>query len=192
MSQNFHDTKQKVLHAVIQLLAQGKSKLSMSQIAMETGVSKSTLYHFFENKKDLFQQVVFFIFEQMTAEIETIAEKDIEPKEKLQLMMNTCISFADRETSVTHFVFQQVFENDTHMLQEIHTMREHMKSFFVETLREGMEKGIFRQKDIAKTAEIVVGYIDFIALRSALPSCTPEKDISVFDLSSHLLTLLTP
>ena len=184
------NTKSKILHTAITLLAQGETKLSMSQIAATTGISKSALYHFFASKKDLFQEVVFFIFEQLITEIERIAQEKTDPKEKMWRMMMACIACSQTESTVTHFLFQQVFQNDQNVLKKIHTMREQLKSFFTKTLEEGMRQGIFRKQEVDKTSEIVVGYLDFIALRSALPCPKSEEHISAESLCKHLLAMV--
>lgn len=186
------NTRDHILQTVIRLLTEGKAHLSMAQIAKESDISKSALYYFFENKKELFQEVILFIFGHLIQKIEQISAQDLPPRQKLQSMMQECTNCAEKENSVTHFIFQQVFENDQEMIEKMTSMREQLKSFFSHVLQQGQEKESFRSFHIEKTAEIMVGYIDFIALRSALPQSKNHPPIPTAQLCDHLLDFLLP
>lgn len=185
------DTREKILQSVIKMLTEGTSNFSMAQIARVTGVSKSSLYHFFSGKKDLFQAVIVFIFEQLIHDIEKVyTSQDFSPVKKLTSMVEVFIEYAESEHLVSHFIFQQIFENDTEMLKKIFSMREYMKSFFTEVLAEGVTQNAFHTHNTAKSAEIIMGFLESIALRATFSCPEISHQFSSQELCSHLLNLV--
>ncbi len=59
-------TKEKLLRSALDLfLRHGYERTSMIQIARHAGISKPGIYHHFQSKEILFQEVLDFFFEQM-------------------------------------------------------------------------------------------------------------------------------
>jgi AcrR family transcriptional regulator len=60
------NTKQKIVKTALQLFLQkGYEKTSLNDIAGEVGITKPAIYHHFENKDQLFHEVLSFFFEEM-------------------------------------------------------------------------------------------------------------------------------
>ncbi len=190
MKKRSQNAKSKIIKTVLKMLSQGNSHFSMSEIAASSGVSKSSLYYFFENKKHLFEEIIFAIFGTLGERVETISQKSISPEKKMLQMMKACTQCAEKDGAVTHFIFQQVFEHDQKILGKIHDMRESLKLSFANVIREGIQTGIFRKQNIDICAEIMVGYLDFIALRSAFRAHKIAKTYSSEKLCKNFISLL--
>jgi len=61
----------------------GIKNVTMDQLAKELGISKKTIYQFFDNKTDLVKQTADYIFDQIQSEIDKICLMKLNPYEEL-------------------------------------------------------------------------------------------------------------
>jgi|GEM_PF-7045501 len=183
-------TRERILAGVCQLLSQGKAHLPMSQIALQAGISKSALYYFFPSKKALCEAVILSIFSRLVADLEHIAQESTPAPQKIRRLIATCIDRARKESTLTNFIFRQVFENDATALAEIFALREKSMAVFEKVISEGQRAKEFTTTDAKKTAAVLLGLIDFSALTAAFPEADLKHTIATPELFEHFLTLL--
>ena len=90
-----NDKQINILHAAIRLINKGIKfhKIKVSDIAVEAGVGKGTVYEYFESKEDLLKEaVVLSVNEQIE-----LACKEIESVEGFKNKFYTFMSIMDRE-----------------------------------------------------------------------------------------------
>jgi len=61
----------------------GIKNVTMDQLAKELGISKKTIYQYFDNKNDLVKQTVDYIFDQIQSKIDEICTMKLNPYEEL-------------------------------------------------------------------------------------------------------------
>jgi AcrR family transcriptional regulator len=185
-----NDTRACILNAVRSMVACGETTFSMSHIARESGVSKSSLYYFFKDKKDLCTQVLFSVFDVLSEETTKILNTDKSPKEKILAILIMSINASKKEGAVTAFIFQKFFEKDQEIQKRILIKKKELKNIFVELIEEGIRIGEFQNKDSLLSSELLVGFLDFMAL-TAIFSCSEKNpNASPKALASHFLFLL--
>jgi AcrR family transcriptional regulator len=69
------NTRLAILTVTKDLLSEGNANPSMSEIAKKCGLTKSALYYFFENKKDLIHAVMQSTLEELYDGLLHIAKK---------------------------------------------------------------------------------------------------------------------
>jgi AcrR family transcriptional regulator len=68
--------KQETLEAALRLLAQhGYASLNMDDLAEEVGISKPTLYQYFNSKEDLIAQAILSLYEKIEGRLDALAER---------------------------------------------------------------------------------------------------------------------
>jgi AcrR family transcriptional regulator len=138
----------------------GFNKTTVDEIAKDSSISKRTLYQEFEKKekilKELFMSEAFSVKEAILSQI----NKTIEPAEKLKIYIRLALKYLDHNpfiVSVLHDEsgFFKPFLNDKPCIIETG-----MEEIFVNILKEGVGKGVFRKMD-----EKVIGHCIFLLFK---------------------------
>ena len=88
------ERRRQLLEQATELFAtHGYDELSMAKIAKASGVSKPLLYHYFPNKRDLFEAVLAAAAEEHLARITT--DPDLPPAEQLQASLAAYLNWID-------------------------------------------------------------------------------------------------
>jgi AcrR family transcriptional regulator len=142
-----NEIKERILNKASEMFEQfGFSKVTMEEIAAELGMSKKTLYKFFEGKEQLLKNIVSVrrcAFEDYI--IKLWGNNALSFLEKLKMLMNYI--------SKNNYVFRGPLAHDLQknfplIWEEINeSKRIHSQDKFSLLIREGIEKGVFR-KDI--------------------------------------------
>ncbi len=192
MTSSEKNTRQSILEATKLLLAEGKGNISMSGIAKKCGVTKSALYYFFQNKKDLITAVMQSLPAERNRVLQKIAEEDLPADKKLTKMITHMLQDMQKEHGISQYIFRQIFANDADLFAMLVEERNKVLMTFQEIVSEGAQKGIFQEKDPGKSAQIILGFLDFLGLCFTIPDPTGKKECpwNPKELCDHLLSLL--
>lgn len=85
-----HNKFEKILSIAANLMSErGYYATSFQEIANNVGLHKSTLFHYFKNKKELFVQILEKSIEEVYINLEKICtNEELEPEEKLRMAIN--------------------------------------------------------------------------------------------------------
>jgi AcrR family transcriptional regulator len=124
----------------------GFSKVTMSEIATELGMSKKTLYEYFPSKEELLSEVITSVQNNVSEKIDAIiADESLDFVEKLKLLFSHGAEFHSRFTK--HF-FIDIQKNAPQIWKCCDSFRmERMRKNVEKLVREGVKKGYFR-KDV--------------------------------------------
>jgi len=87
------------------ITTRGHEALNMRSLARDTGVTATTIYHYFENKEDLLHQLRLRFAERLNASIRQI-EDDPDPSRVLTNLGWRYIEFAERYPKIYRFLFE--------------------------------------------------------------------------------------
>ena len=83
-------TRNKLIDVARQLFAKnGLDDTTMNDIAIASGRGRRTLYTYFKSKEEVFEAVVENEMEHMSNRLRLIADKDLEPEDKLVQLVYT-------------------------------------------------------------------------------------------------------
>ena len=123
----------------------GFKSVTMDQIANEIGISKKTIYNFFENKKHLVNVVTNGMFASITSGIKQIKKESLDPISELFDIKLFLIKILKGERTTPLYQLRK-FYPETH--KEITQKQfDFMTKSAVESLKSGVKLGLFR-KDI--------------------------------------------
>lgn len=92
------DMKIKILKATITVFNKKGLKLTMDDIAEHMGISKKTIYKFFESKEEIFDQIVDYIFDDIKRkEQEILDEEGLELEDRVRKLL---AAFPERFTEI--------------------------------------------------------------------------------------------
>lgn len=121
----------------------GPSKVTIDEIAAKLGMSKKTIYKFFDSKDAIVSAVTSTTMDEMKSCCqEVIHNEEVDFVDKLRQMMTIV---AIQYSKLGRPLIEDLQKNAPHIWKQIHEFRqERIHKDFGNLLREGMQKGMFR------------------------------------------------
>jgi len=115
--------------------------MKMSDIAKETGVSKGTLYNYFESKEELFAFLIDAMEEECEARsTQVLNDETLTSKDKLVQYIKTIFGFA--QTNITWIILFYNYSNEFSTLEEKRKKSfDKLKNRVLSILNDGIETG---------------------------------------------------
>ncbi len=173
-------TKERIIQSAKDLLMEGNTNPSMRLVAARSNVTKSAIYYFFRDKKDLFLAVMQTVPAELRRKTEEFSQKKIAPDKKLEEIVAAYLVYMRQEKAVSHLVFQQIFAHDKDLLQHVFEERRENAKLFHGIISEGIEQGVFYKGDSEKMTGVLMGLLDFFAMALILP-CPSHEEKCSFD-----------
>ena len=110
-----NDKKQKIIKAVERLSKTHTfEEIKLDEVAKVAKVGKGTLYLYFKDKKDLFQQVTLNGFDELCELIEGHAESELPFRDKLYTVCQAISDFFVRRSSLLKLMYEFEVRSGTH------------------------------------------------------------------------------
>ena len=159
--------REKILQAAYGcFLKYGISKTSMSDIAREAGVSKSTIYYYFSGKDDLIIAILRKECNDLLARLKRIAAEKLPTEEKLQRMIGAKLEYIHSLVSRARLSVEEYMKELNRIKQRLSELYErHERRILKKVVKEGIEKGeikggeqevLDRMDKLVKAAELAV------------------------------------
>jgi len=120
----------------------GIKSVTMDDVARHLGISKKTIYEFFQDKEDLVKNVLLYEYEQRCGSLQIIQEKNLNAIEELfevYKMLNAMLR--DHNTSMEYDI-RKFYPNLYLKIREI--KRKHLYESVFSNLTKGMHEGLYR------------------------------------------------
>jgi len=140
--------KEKIIKKSAEMhFAYGIKNVTMDQLAQEMGISKKTIYKYFENKTDLVRHTVDYIFDTIQSRIDQICMMKLNPYEELLSVKNVVKEMLCKSDLSPHHQLKKYYPEIAGGLEE-----RKFKSI-MECLEHNLKKGIksgYYKKDLDK------------------------------------------
>ena len=156
------DVKNKILNGAEGLfLKYGFKSITMDDIARELGISKKTLYQFFEDKTSLVDQTVVRHICAEEAECFKICQQIDNP---VEFMLMITDSFSDLKKQINQSILYDLKKYFKSTWQKVNQFRiEFIYKHVLDNIVEGKLKGYYHQDlDEALTAKFYIHLVDFM------------------------------
>ena len=157
---------QSIIDAAKKLMQQyGLNKTTMEDIAKEAGKGKSTLYHYFKSKEEIFDQVINQEIDDFFNTVKTTIEKENDAIEMLKTYIVTKINTLKGKVNLYRFAIETDFHtakvND--MFQKLRNRYDKEDMYQISyILNTGIKSGLFKaeiQIEIEMLSELFVSCI---------------------------------
>jgi AcrR family transcriptional regulator len=142
--------KRQITRAAYEIIAEkGYYNFTMMDIAKRAGVSSGLIHHYFKDKENMLVTLLREMQQNVRASLERALERESDPKEKLGIFVDQGFNLVENEKEYIYVTFDfltQIKFNERmqRILSKLYRgYRESLSSI----LREGKEKGIFRDVD---------------------------------------------
>ncbi|KJB87841.1 TetR family transcriptional regulator [Paenibacillus sp. E194] len=147
-------------HAASQFFRHGYSNLSVDDLVQGIGMSKATLYRYFDSKYDLLEIVIENLFQAIEADINELLASKQGPEEKLRTFL---ILMVERLEGIERSAIEDIKHSVPVLYEKFQTLRKHVIiNHLVKVLDDGAEQGYFRRN----MDQGVVAHIIFAAIES--------------------------
>ncbi|MEY8849714.1 TetR/AcrR family transcriptional regulator [Psychroserpens sp. XS_ASV72] len=111
--------KQDILKTAVDLfLTYGFKSVTMDDIANANGISKKTIYQYFENKTVLVEETVMFLFEIISSGIEDIRDQEKNPIEEIYEIKQFLMKNLKDEKSSPQYQLEKYYPKIFHNIKE--------------------------------------------------------------------------
>jgi AcrR family transcriptional regulator len=157
-------TREKILDVAEALFARrGFSGVGMREVADRVDISKSTLFHHFRSKLQLYCRVVERVLSRIAEAVQPSLNSDAIATEKLDLWLNALIDALAAHPTTARILLRGLFEDDD-LPDEgdpdaaaVERSVESLIAGFQELVRRGMEDGMFRTLSVPDATQSVIG-----------------------------------
>ncbi|MGI9951448.1 TetR/AcrR family transcriptional regulator [Moorellaceae bacterium AZ2] len=151
------DKRRQILRAAARVFAaRGYHQAKMAEIALEAGVGKGTLYEYFPSKKELFRQMVSYLFATHSRYLKALCRSDLPLPVFLEQLFRDAIEFMHE-----HRHLAQILLTDHPLLGEeglrfFWEIKEQIVGHLSQYARRKMEEGEIRPLDPRLAATIIL------------------------------------
>ncbi len=138
----------------------GFNKTTVDELAKDASISKRTLYEEFENKEKILEEL--FMFEALSVRKAVLTEinKVVNPTEKLETYVRFALKYLDQNPFIVSVLHDESRFFAPFLKDKPHIIENGIEDIFVNILKEGVEKGVFRKMD-----EKLVGHCIFLLFK---------------------------
>lgn len=156
--------------------AKGFNGTSMSDLAAEVGITKSSLYHHFPSKQSLLAEIVELTVNRVAPLVQEVADSNLPIEERLgrAVAIHTIEAIQDKD-ALACFSEEGRFLAPDYMAPHI-TERDRYERIFRAMFEEGIASGVFLAQDADLAAKAILGMCNSV-VRWYRPggSHTPEQ-----------------
>ena len=191
VNEKLTEVKEKVLKEAQSLFWRyGVKSVTMDDIARHLGMSKKTLYQFFNDKDDLICQISENFLKKEAADLEALGKSAKDSVEAMMLMSKYIkVSFENITPSL-------IYELKKYHPKAFKIFTEHKRSFLldslVKTLQKGANEGVFRDElDLIVLAKWRIEQIQLAFDQEVFPSENFKLDYVQLQLFEHFIYGIT-
>jgi len=159
-------TRQRIIEATINLISKmGHCEFTTSLVAIETGVSQGTIFHYFENKEKLLLSAIQYEIERFT---ELTIERISGEKDPLRKIEKVALAYSEMAVSIGP-VFQiilrrlKLFGSSAEKIEEVDLSK--LRKLLTGIIQSGIEQGIIRKIDPGLVVACLLGALNYNTLR---------------------------
>lgn len=170
----------------------GFKSVTMDDIASEMGISKKTIYQHYKNKTELVEASVFYVFDRVCGQIDTVCDPGINPIQELYQIKRVVREYFGNEESLAYNQLKKFYP---HLFDQL--MQKKYEVFVQsvsENLYRGIRMGLFREDiDIFFTSRMYFSGMSSIKDEELFPheNYTVPQLTALF-LEYHLRAIVTP
>ncbi|MEU8271677.1 TetR/AcrR family transcriptional regulator [Sphaerisporangium sp. NPDC049002] len=168
------ERREQILLAACRVMAEvGLRSLRIGDVAKRAGTSHGTVHYYFDTKRDLVHEAFAFNFRRSLDRRRPILEAAGDPLSRLRAFVDSYLPGDDPETVLAWRVWIELW-NEALREPDLRELNERVygewRRVVADILRDGQDRGQFRDGDAVGTANVLIGMIDGLAIQVLLGS----------------------
>lgn len=184
MKESYDDKRESIKKAGLQVFTKyGYYKTTLDDIADTVGIKKNSLYYYFPNKESLFEEIVGEESVKMINSVLERVDQVADHSEKVMIFFKEFLCYGRNKRSDISISMETLIEMGLVIEEHFHEIFDSVRSSLASILKDGMEKGNFKQHDSSKVAEILIEFVTSYEREQV----RKNKNISADELNLRLL-----
>jgi AcrR family transcriptional regulator len=179
-----HDERQReILIKALKLFGErGYPDVTYQQIATVCGLSRTTLYKYFQNKRQIFGGAIMYQVAVIGRRFQESVNSspDLNASEKLNLVLSQTIDLLFRSRRLLQAILDYLIDQRRQDLPVARRIRRHTVAFrrtLKKLVQEGIDSGLFRVTDPDLAANLLYGLMESASLRITLIENTDPDEL---------------
>lgn len=159
------NARERILDDAANLFArEGYDGTSLGDLAVSVGVTKAAIYHYFPNKKEIYEGIIVRTLDGLLREVSAATAEAKAPEDALRRFMTAHADYFEEHYNgfLAMLVGYGGMQNVV-MLAEAQQLRDDYENLLRTILSDGTEAGQFRDVDIQLTSRAVLSMLNWMA-----------------------------
>jgi len=150
-------TKLRILEAAAKVFGKfGYTKTNIEDIAREAGIGKATIYHYFQNKEDVFLTIVRNEAHTLENRIDEALKKTRTPQEKLKTFFLTQFKYLFDNINFYNLTQEQLLGFHPIIFKALDEFNKYRTERVHQIVEEGIQTGVFKPINVDLLTEMIV------------------------------------
>lgn len=150
-------TKLRILEAAAKVFGKfGYTKTNIEDIAREAGIGKATIYHYFQNKEDVFLTIVRNEAHTLENRIDEALKKTRTPQEKLKTFFLTQFKYLFDNINFYNLTQEQLLGFHPIIFKALDEFNKYRRERIRQIVEEGIQTGVFKPINADLLTEMIV------------------------------------
>jgi len=159
-----HSAREKILLAAVQLFAEyGYHAAPLRDIARIAGIQAASIYYHYTSKQALLIEIMETYMQRLNANLERILREKNDPQQCLRAAIANHIRLHTSYKSEFFIIDTEIRALEGENRTRIISLRDRYEYLLQELLRDGMERGVFRQSDVKVTSYAIIAMCTEVA-----------------------------
>ena len=158
----------------------GFEGITLEKVAEEAGISKGTIYLYFENKEELMISSIEYGLDKLIEELENCIYGEIDILNKIRKIISTKLKYIESHRDfVKAFIaemYGQILVSNKDRLMRIRNKRDHFYKVLTDIIKSGIDSGVFRKVDPYKGAFSLIELIKGIGIKRIIHNSEEDLD----------------
>ena len=164
MQRENRSAREKILLAAVQLFAKyGYHAAPLRDIARIAGMQAASIYYHYSSKQALLIEIMETYMQRLNGNLERILREQNEPQQCLRAAIANHIRLHTSYKSEFFIIDTEIRALEGENRTRIISLRDRYEYLLQELLRDGMERGVFRQSDVKVTSYAIIAMCTEVA-----------------------------
>ena len=156
--------REKILLAAVQLFAKyGYHAAPLRDIARIAGIQAASIYYHYASKQALLVEIMETHMQRLNANLERILREQNDPQQRLRAAITNHIRLHTSYKAEFFIIDTEIRALEGENRTRIISLRDRYESLLQELLRDGMERGVFRQSDVKVSSYAIIAMCTEVA-----------------------------
>lgn len=133
--------------------------VSMQELANFLDIQKSLLFYYFQNKTNLYCEVISNYFMTLQKKLQIIFERNLTAGEKLQILADLYLEELEND-QFFHLINADSKKVDQSIINLVNQIQQEIIKNFASIVAEGVKKGEFKSSDPKTMSLAIMGYLE--------------------------------
>jgi AcrR family transcriptional regulator len=178
-----------VLDGAARLFAtKGVAATTVREIAESAGMLSGSLYHHFESKDAIVDELLRGYLDDLQASYAEVARQDVDARTRVELLIHVSMQVVEAHPYVT-----EIYQNDFNLLNKqprfayLRTSATQIRKVWLEALTDGSDSGVFRDDIDPRTLYRIIREMVWLSVRWQRPAHNPDLSAVADACASVLL-----